>query len=322
VPRDLALAETLERSGRREEAVAAYREAQRACVPERCGQAYRGEASLVEDMGDTARAAALWEAMAARIPWDKETAATGLKNAAMIYLSRHEDARAYDLFWRVIATYPDEAAADDALRLVVADGRRRNPAELIEALERLYGGLARTNLADNILWQEAMVLHEDLHEDARALGALDRLVTIYPQSPTLDEALWLSARLARALGDPEGAIHRLRLLVGTREPPNRIGSYISPYLPKSQMAIGLILRDDLARPSAAIPELRRVLGEFPESIYIDDTIYEIAVAYDRLADDAGVCRTLAELAAKYPESKYELSQAPALAKLHRCGVTP
>ncbi len=322
VPKDLALAESLERAGRREEAIAAYREAQRACDPERCGEAYRGEASLVEDTGDAARAAALWEAMPRRLPWDKETSATGLKNAAMLYLSLHEDARAYDLLWRVIATYPDEAAADDALRIVVADGRRRNPAQLVDALDRLYQGLARTGLGDNLLWAQAVVLHEDLADDARALGTLDRLVTIYPTSPTLDEALWLAAQIARGLGDAAGAVHRLRLLLGTREPPNRLGAYISPYVPKSQMTIGIILRDDLGRPADAIPELRRVLRDFPESIYLDDSLYEIAVAYDRLGDAAGVCRTLVELATKYPESKYQLSQAPRLGQRHRCGVKP
>ncbi|HKA90869.1 MAG TPA: tetratricopeptide repeat protein [Haliangiales bacterium] len=322
VSKDLALAESLERAGRREEAIAAYREAQRGCDPERCGEAYRGEASLVEDSGDAARAARLWQAMPERLPWDKQTSAAGLKNAAMLYLGLGEDARAYDLLWRTIATYPDEAAADDALRIVVADGRRRNPRQLLEALDRLYRGLARTGLGDNLLWEEAIVLHEDLHDEPRALATLDRLVAIYPQSPTLDEALWLAGQIARGLGDAAGALRRLRLLLATREPPNRIGSYISPYLPKSQMTIGLILRDDLRRPADAIPELRRVISNFPESIYLDDSLYEIAVAYDRLGDRAGVCRTLGELATQYPESKYELERAPELAARHRCGAKP
>jgi tetratricopeptide (TPR) repeat protein len=319
IPRDLARAESLERAGRRDEAIAAYREAQRACDPERCGEAYRGEAALVEDSGDKATAARLWAAIPERIPWDKETSATGLKNAALLYLTLGDDARAYDLLWRVIAAYPEEAAADDALRHVVADGRRRNPTQLLEALERLYGGLARTNIGDNLLWEEALVLHDDLHDDARALGALDRLVSTYPHSPTLDEALWLAAQLARALGDPAGAVHRLRRLLATREPGNRIGAYISPFLPKSQLTIGLILRDDLHRPADAVPELRQVAHDFPESIYLDDAQFEIAVAYDRMGDGAGVCQALAELAAKYPESKYELAQAPALARTHGCG---
>src|SRR5262249_42147958 len=291
VSKDLALAESLERAGRREEAIAAYREAQRGCDPERCGEAYRGEASLVEDSGDAARAARLWQAMPERLPWDKQTSAAGLKNAAMLYLGLGEDARAYDLLWRTMPTYPAEAAADDALRIGVADGRRRNPRQLLEALDRLYRGLARTGLGDNLLWEEAIVLHEDLHDEPRALATLDRLVAIYPQSPTLDEALWLAGQIARGLGDAAGALRRLRLLLATREPPNRIGSYISPYLPKSQMTIGLILRDDLRRPADAIAELRRVISNFPESIYLDDSLYEIAVAYDRLGDRAGVCRT-------------------------------
>jgi len=318
VPRDLERAESLERAGRYQEAILSYREAQRACRPKFCGDAYRGEAQLLEDSGRLEEAAAAWERIPTKLPDEADTCAAAMKNAGMVRLALHQDERAYDLFWRTIAAYPEEAASDDALRLVVADGRRRNPQELVEALARLGTGLSGTGIADNLLWETALVYHEDLHDDARATATIDRLIEAYPTSPTLDDALVLDARLARAMRDPDKALARLRRFIATREPSNRLGSYIPPLMPKAQMDIGLILRDDLGRPAEAIGELRKVEKHFPESKFVDDCLYEIAVAYARLRDDAGVCRTLAELSRRFPESKYGLERGPALAKEHGC----
>ena len=318
VPRDLDRAESLARAGHGEEALAAYRESQRACRPKFCSDAYRGEATTLEDMGRLEDAAAAWERIPSKLPDEPDTCAAALKNAGLLRLRLAQDERAYDLFWRVIAAYPEEAAADDALRNVVADGRRRNPQQLVDALMRLHAGLARTSIGDNLLWEMALILHQDLHDDVRALATLDTLVASYPDSPALDNALVLGASLARGLKQVDKALRLLRQFVATKEHRNRLGTYVPPLMPRAQMTIGLILRDDLGRPAEAIPELRKVEDEFPESLFIDDSIYEIAVSYARLADSAGVCRTLAELARRFPESKYGLERAPALAKEHGC----
>src|SRR5262249_8875762 len=161
--------------------------------------------------------------------------------------------------------YPESSAADDALRNVVADGRKRNPRQLYGALRDLYGRLAATAVGDNLLWAMATLAHEDLSDDATALADCDRLVAAHAGSPVWDDALWLGAQLARDHGDPEGAVRRLRKLLATREQSFVIGSYLSVHLDEAQLELARILRDDLGRPREAVKELQILPKDYPTS---------------------------------------------------------
>jgi tetratricopeptide repeat protein len=315
-PAALARAESVEHGG--QDASAAYAEAARvecdgkAKSQRWCAASLRGLAESQLGAGRRAEAAATYERLPAYVPGLREDGAAALAAAAAIHLDSGEDARAYDLWWRVIVEYPEASAADDAVRNVVADGRTRNARQLYGTLRDLYARLATTAVGDNLLWALATLAHEDLHDDAAALAACDRMTEAHAGSPLVDDALWLGAALARAGGDPAGAAKRLRRLLATRESSFFIGSYLSPHLPEAQLELARLLRDELARPREAIAELRRLPRDYPKSTLRDDALWEEAVTEERLGDRAAACAAAAQLHQQFPESRYELEDGPAL----------
>ncbi len=322
MPPDLVHAQYLEHDGLDKEALAAYAQAEKLCTRGQnswCATALMGGAATLERLGRRDEAAAAYEQIPTRVPNESADDAAAWVAAGRLRLALHQDARAYDLFWRVIVGYPDESGADDALRYVIADGRRRNPRQLYTVLVDLYARLSKTEIADNILWQLAQLARDDLKDPVAALADLDRLAEVYPDSPLRDDCLWNGGKLARARGDFDGAIHRWRTLLATREEALILGSYHSIYLDDAQLEMGRLLRDDLHRPADALFELRLVAKDYPTSTLIDDSLYEIAVTNEQLGDKLGACATLADLAKRFPESKYQLTLAPALATRLACG---
>lgn len=325
---DLATAEAAERSGDFATALAAYEEAQAAChamSPGRrrrqvCADAYLHHAELMERMGRAAEAARAYEQIARILAEDPVAAATATYRAGRLHLELGAEERAYELLWRVITHFPDQAHAVDALRLVLIDGRRRDPAQLYQVLGDLVTPLARTGIADRILHALADLAEHELHEPRTALALYDKIVTDYPHSGLRDDAWWHGARLARALGDPRGAARRLRALLDTREVARIVGSYFSVWLDDAQLALGRILRDDLGELDAAAAAFARLPEDYPDSILIDDALWELARTWAQAGDSARVCATLARLGRGYPESRYELTDAPALRRAHGCAA--
>src|SRR5262249_2974675 len=128
-PPDLSRAESLARAGRDAEALAAFDAAARECrdVPPPpsararfCAAAAMERAETLDRAGRRDEGAAAYEAVPAALPRDRATGAGALAAAARVRLGLGEDRRAYDLLWRVIVDYPEESAAEDALRSVVA----------------------------------------------------------------------------------------------------------------------------------------------------------------------------------------------------------
>jgi tetratricopeptide (TPR) repeat protein len=317
-PPDLSRAEYLEHDGLDSDALAAYARAATRCdhqVDQWCAAALLGSAATLERLGRHDDAATAYENIPLRIAGRDADSAAAWVEAGRIRLAQHRDARAYELFWRVITEFPDESAADDALRHVVGDGRRRNPRQLYETLMTLYARLAKSELGDNLLWHLASLARDDLHDAPAALADLDRLAAVYPESPLRDDALWNGGRLARAAGDFEGALRRWRALLRTREEALILGSYHSVYLDDAQLEVGRLLRDDLHRPADALVEFRLVEKDYPRSTLIDDSLWEIAATEEQLGDKAAACATLADLVTRFPESKYAPKAPVAAARL-------
>ncbi len=320
-PRGLARAEALERAGRDGEAARAYDEAAGAlCDGTRdrsrwCAAALRGGAAARARSGQPEAAAAAYERIPASLPGLPDEQAAAMVAAAGLHLELGHDERAYDLYWRVLVEHPESAAAEDALRAVVADGRRRDARQLYGVLRDLYARLHGTAVGDNLLWSMAALAREELHEPAAALEACDRLVVAHPESPLRDDAAWQGALLARAAGDAEGAARRLRALLETRERSLVVGSYHSVHLDDAQLLLGVILRDELRRPRDAAGELRKLPRHYPESVLRDDALYELAITHQALGERAHACRALAELPG---ESKYRLEKAPSLMRALGC----
>lgn len=324
---DLAEAERHEHNGRNDDALAAYKRAQVNCKkirkPRRradtCRGAHMGHAELLERMGKKREAAAAYEAIAAELPADKVAISRAYYRAGKIHLELGDDERGYVLLWKTITEQPDEAHAADALKRILRDARKRGAIRhLYGELQKLAKPLRGTGVVDNIHYTLAM-LAEQMQAPSRALAHYDELgKPEYRLSGLYDDALWHAARLSRAAGDGAGAAKRLRKLLATREVARGVGSYFSVWLDNAQLELGRVLRDDLRDYEAAVSAFKRLAKHYPASILKDDATFEIALTYQRMDRAERACQALAKLKKTWPESRYELSKAPALRRQLGC----
>lgn len=309
---ELVQAEHLADAGDVDGAVAAYRRAEVSCHrlrPARraraaCGDALLGEAEVLEDAGRTQAAIDAYLAIPPRVPEDATTASTATYRAGKLLLKAGKTVEAWTALWRTVTDWPDEPVAGDALSELVADGRGRDPRALADQLGKLVTALAQTQVADNLLWNLADLEEHELANPAEARALYDRIPLDYPDSGLRDDARWNAARISRALGDPKGAVARLRALLATREVAIGPGSYFSIWLDDAQLLLGQILRDDLHDLPGAVAAFRRLPKDYPASILRDDALYELAVTLAKMNDHAGACRAVHDLKQLEPDSKY------------------
>ncbi|HTJ42458.1 MAG TPA: tetratricopeptide repeat protein [Kofleriaceae bacterium] len=332
---ELARAERAERAGRTDEALAQYRAAQKTCTGikgerrrrEICGQALVGEASLLADSGRTDEAIRAFAAIPERAGGDPPPSAQGLFRAGQLALERaeaktppddREVAQAWNLLWRTVTEYPDEAFAGDAIELLVRDGRGRDARALYDELGKLGGALDDTKVADNLLWAMADLAEHELHDPAAARALYDRIDEDHKDSGLRDDAYWRAANLSRAIGDPQGAVTRLRTFLATREVAFGAGSYFSIWLDDAQLLLGQILRDDLHDNAGAATAFRQLPELYPASILRDDALIELAETLAASGDAKGACDALAKLKHDWPDSKFLTERAPAVANKAAC----
>lgn len=316
---ELERAEARERAGDDQAALRAYGEAQVACAKIRdrlrrraaCTEAHLGRAELLVDMGRRRDAALAFEAAVTAPAFDRAGRARAALRAGQLHLDLGDDRRAYQLLWSVVTDAPDEAFAADALGLLLRDGRRRDASQLYSVLVQLVGRLGETEVADNLLFALADLAEVERADPRLALSYYDTIARRYRQSGLRDDSLWRGARLARRLGDGAGAERRLRLLLATREVAWGAGSYFSVWLDDAQLELGRVLRDDLGRPRAALDELARLPRDYPASTLRDDALWERALTFEQLGDARAACASLGELGRKHPESRWEVTEAPA-----------
>jgi len=309
---ELTIAEQRADRGDVDGALAAYRAAQgtcRAVKPVRraraaCAEALLGEGEVLEHAGRIQPAIDAYLAMPARAVDDPATAAVALDRAGELLLRDHQVVPAWTALWRVVTDYPDEPTASDALRTLLRDGRRRDPRALAEELSALLTPLAETEVADNLVWSLADLNEHELDNAAAARALYDRIPVDTPASGLRDDARWHAARLSRALHDPAGAVTRLRALLATREVAFGAGSYFSVWLDDAQLALGVILRDDLHDLRGAAAAFRELPKDYPASILRDDALYELAVTLRQAGDRAGACAAVAALARSFADSKH------------------
>lgn len=322
---ELVTAERLERDGQVDAALDAYRAAQTKCksvTPARrrrevCGRALIGEAELLEDSGRTREAIAAYLLIPERTENDPPPSAQAIYRAGMLTLGT-DDEVAWTYLWRVVTDYPDEAFAGDAVSRLLQDGRARDARALWQVMSDLVPALEDTGVADNLLWALADLAEHEMADDRAARELYDRIPVEHPQSGLRDDARWHGARLSRRLGDGAGAAKRLRALLATREVAMGAGSYFSVWLDDAQLELGVVLRDDLRDYAGAVAAFRRLGEDYPASILQDDASWQICVTLADYGDADDACEELARLAKRWPDSKYELDKAPALATKLGC----
>lgn len=325
---DIEEAERLHRSGDDDGALLAYRRAQESCQRERdvlrrrasCAEAHLGRAELLVDLGRSEQAIEAFDqaarVLAAETP---ASAARAMLRSGELRLDRGDDVAAYQRLWAVVTTWPDEAFAADALKILLRDGRERDAAQLYQVLAQLAARIGDSEIGDNLLYAMADLAEHEQKDLRRAREHLDRLVAGHPRSGLKDDALWHGARLSRALGDPAGAAERLRALLATREVSWGAGSYFSVWLDDGQLELGRILRDELGKPAEALEAFEKLPRDYPASILVDDALWERAVTLERMGQAGRACAVLAELHAKHPDSRWELEEAPKKRASLACG---
>ncbi len=309
---ELATADRRADAGDIDGAVAAYHAAQARCGqlhPERrakqaCSDALLGEGEVLERGGRHDAAIATYLAIPARVADDPTTAATATYRAGELLLRAGKTVDAWTQLWKTVTDYPDEAIAADALSTLLSDGRGRDPRALADQIAKLMTPLADTQVGDNLVWSLADLNAHELANPTAARSLYDRIPIDYPQSGLRDDARWFAAQVSRTLGDPKGAVERLRALLATREVAFGAGSYFSIWLDDAQLQLGQILRDDLGDLDGAIAAFRRLPSDYPDSILRDDALFELAVTFVKKHDPKAACDALADLKRKFPDSKY------------------
>jgi len=309
---ELSTAEHRAKAGDVDGALAAYRAAQRTCHAVRparraraaCAEALLGEAEVLEHADRTQPAIEAYLAIPARAGDDAMAASTGVYRAGELLLREHQVGPAWTALWRVVTDYPDEPVAADALRLLLTDGRTRDPRALADEINQLLTPLAETQVADNLVWSLADLTEHELDNPAAARALYDRIPVDFPASGLRDDARWHAARLSRLLHDPQGATVRLRALLATREVAFGAGSYFSIWLDDAQLELGKILRDDLGDLGGAIAAFRQLPKDYPASILRDDALYELAVTLEQMHDHPAACAAVARLTKDFADSKY------------------
>jgi tetratricopeptide (TPR) repeat protein len=309
---ELVVAEKRADAGDVDGAVAEYRIAQESCKklkpPRRakaaCGDALLGEAEVLEHAHRTQQAVDAYLAIPSRVDDDPVTAAIATYRAGEIQLHAKQTVAGWTALWKCVTDYPDEAPAADALKLLLDDGRGRDARALAEQMAKLLTQLAETQVADNLLWSLADLTEHELGNALGARALYDRIPLDYPDSGLRDDARWHAARISRALGDPKGAVERLRALLATREVAIGAGSYFSVWLDDGQLELGKILRDDLHDLPGAVAAFRRLPKDYPASILRDDALYELAMTLHAMNDATGACAAVRDLKKLDADSKY------------------
>jgi tetratricopeptide (TPR) repeat protein len=310
---ELVVAEHRADRGDIDGAIAAYHDAQAHCGRLRplrraraaCSDALLGEGEVLERAGRVPQAIEAYLAIPARAADDPQASSTAIYRAGNLQLHAGQTVPGWTLLWRVVTDWPDEPIAGDALRAILEDGRGRNARALADQMASLLTSLAETAVADNLVWSLADLTEHELANPAAARALYDRIPLDYPESGLRDDARWHGARISRALGDPKGAIERLRALLKTREVAIGAGSYFSIWLDDAQLAVGVILRDDLGDLPGAAAAFRQLPKDYPASILRDDALYELAVTLSRMKDGAaGTCAAVAALIKLDADSKY------------------
>lgn len=317
--RDLQEAENYESVGNSREALASYRAAQKSCNKvsstrrrrSACAAAHLQYAELLVSEQRLEEAAEAYH-RAEAVLRTRPDAAQACYNAALVYLQLGQNEAAYRYLWRTVTHYPDQAFAADAMKHILRDGRERAPKDLAAELAKLRDSLGTTRIGDNLLVALAELEEDEFDSPTNALRYYDELVKRHRSSGFYDDALWHGARVSLLLGDAKGAARRLKKLLATREVAFGAGSYFSVWLDNAQLKLGVILRDQLQDPKAALRAFGQLPSDYPTSLLRDDALFERALTLAQLRLHKDACKDLASLQRKFPDSKYELEKAPKL----------
>ena len=209
-----------------------------------------------------------------------------------------EEERADTDLRKLVVDEPDSAAAQGALRILVArhvDGVE-DKDQALSYLQDLRDEVKPSTLGEPMMSAEAELLLQMGRKD-EAKEMLERQIERYPypQGKRWDDALWQLADLALENENPKGAINYLKTMVSVHESSLILGSYTRPMMSKAALRIARIYRDNLRDNDAAMDAYKDVRSEFPRSIVVDDALAEEAELRLAQGDRDRGCDLLREL---------------------------
>jgi tetratricopeptide (TPR) repeat protein len=294
----LSEARTHQSAGRLQESADAYLQA--AETAERKvdkDEALYRQSRVLARLGNLPEAIAICDQLGAEERIARRTLRCRLDAARYRMLAGEEERADADLR-KLIVDEPDSAAAQGALRILVArhvDGVE-DKEQALAYVQDLRDEIKPSSLGEPMMSAEAeLLLQMGRKEEARVM--LERQIERYPypQGKRWDNALWQLADLALENENPKGAIEYLKQMVAVHETSIIVGSYTRPMMSKAALRIARIYRDNLRDNDAAIDAYREVRSEFPRSTLVDDALAEEAELRLALGDRDRGCDLLREL---------------------------
>lgn len=209
---------------------------------------------------------------------------------------------AESIYWAVIRTYPDSTTADDALFALARlyDGK---PRAFIDRIVEIYPELIETEIADNLVWEASLRLDEELDDCPAAMELYDLLITRFQRSGFSDNALWNTGACLRRMGRIDDEYELLRDAVGAREMSILIGDYNYAFYHPAYMRLAEIEeeRGDIEAAIAWYDKFQRI---FVFALDWDDVQYTVVQHLVALGEYDKAQKRLEELKKEWPESYY------------------
>jgi TolA-binding protein len=241
----------------------------------------------------------------ARVSPDGPRTARAVFDLAHLEIEHGDEAAGWALLERAIERYPGHGSTRNALgRLAEHLATRGGEAALRARLARWLDALRGTDAEQQLKYELARSLERDgALREAHAMLLRAAREHPYPTGPLTDDALWRASHVAERLGDAALAVADLRELLSDRETAAG-GSYERPRFPEAQLRIALLYRDRLGDRAAARRELRVMHTRHAKSVLADDALWYEAELWARDGDAERACDVVAELALRYPGSRY------------------
>lgn len=255
--------------------------------------------------GDSARAQALYESLAAQGPDAERRARADFALADLLRKSGRE-AEGQAHLAAAIRRHPNSGLARLALSQHLDYLRAEGGSErVLGYLSAERQALAGSELSETLAYRRA----RELDEQGKTAEARDAYLACatefpYPRGAYWDDALFRAAERELELGAPQRALAHLERMLSEQESAIITGSYERGRYAEAQLKVAEIYRDQLHDPKRARLELRRVWEKHGKSRLVDDALFQEALLAHSAGDQAGTCAPLAIIVQRLPESRY------------------
>lgn len=213
---------------------------------------------------------------------------------------------AIKVFARVLALYPDQAAAHPALFELLSAAKKAG-IDPTGTLKKVYIRHPKAEMAAEVLDNLAAL---SKGKERRAI--LMRLAMQFPNHPLGAKARLVLVRDLEPR-DPVGALEVLYKLAYGTETSLLIGSYATGVEGPALLEAARVWDRYMDNPVRAERDYRRFIKAFPDSSQRDDALYDVYQMYERRGQKQKADKVLKELATRFPDGARGM-QAKAMLK--------